>query len=143
MIKKNLINIGLIGCGIVRFVENISKELVSDKIDINAIAPGPINTRMFDEVLSENPETVGRSFYKKSLIQKKTGGTDVKKILNCVEFLCHKKSDGISGKLISVLSDNWEKFLNYKKILRKTDLGNIRRITGRDRKIKFFDKNEK
>ena len=57
--------------GIVRFVENISKELVQHKIDINAVAPGPINTRMLDEVLSENPETVGRSFYYKSLVQKK------------------------------------------------------------------------
>ncbi len=128
---------------IVRFVENISKELVSEKIDINAIAPGPINTRMLDEVLSENPETVGRSFYKKSLIQKKNGGTDIKKIIDCIEFFCHKKSDGISGKLISVLWDNWNKFSNNKKVLRMSDLGNIRRVTGRDRNIKFFDKNDK
>tara|TARA_B100001741_G_scaffold312580_1_gene316271 strand:+ start:1074 stop:1961 length:888 start_codon:yes stop_codon:yes gene_type:complete len=129
--------------GIVRFIENISKELESYKIDINAVAPGPINTRMLDEVLSENPETVGRAFYNKSVIQKKNGGTDIKKILDCVEFLCHKKSNGISGKLVSVLWDNWKKFYNYKKILRNTDLGNMRRITGRERKIKFFDKNEK
>ena len=65
------------------------------------------------------------------------------KILDCIEFLCHKKSDGISGKLVSVLWDNWQKFYNYKKILSKSDLGNIRRITGKDRKFKFFDKNEK
>ena len=129
--------------GIVRFIENISKELESYKIDINAVAPGPINTRMLDEVLSENPETVGKAFYNKSVIQKKNGGTDIKKILDCVEFLCHKKSNGISGKLVSVLWDNWKKFYNYKKILRNTDLGNMRRITGRERKIKFFDKNEK
>ena len=129
--------------GIVRFIENTSKELESYKIDINAVAPGPINTRMLDEVLNENPATVGRLFYNKSVIQKKTGGTDIKKILDCVEFLCHKKSNGISGKLVSVLWDNWKKFYNYKKILRKTDLGNMRRITGRERKIKFFDKNEK
>ncbi len=129
--------------GIVRFVENISKELESYKIDINAIAPGPINTRMLDEVLRERPEVVGRSFYKKSLIQKKNGGTDIKKILNCIEFLCNKKSDGISGKLISVLWDDWITFPNYKKKLKETDLGNLRRITGKDRKINFFDRNEK
>ena len=94
-------------------------------------------------MLSENPETVGKAFYNKSVIQKKNGGTDIKKILDCVEFLCHKKSNGISGRLVSVLWDNWKKFYNYKKILRNTDLGNMRRITGRERKIKFFDKNEK
>ncbi len=126
--------------GIVRFVENIAKELMSYKIDINAIAPGPINTRMLDEVLRENPKTIGRSFYKKSLEQKKNGGTDIMKIIKCVEFLCHKKSDGISGKLISVLWDNWNDFNKYKKFLRNSDVGNIRRITGKDRKLSFFDK---
>ena len=64
------------------------------------------------------------------------------KILKCIEFFCHKKSDGISGKLISVLWDNWHKFPNYKKILGKSDVGNIRRIAGRDRNNNFFDKNE-
>ena len=129
--------------GIVRFVENISKELMLHKIDINAVAPGPINTRMLDEVLRESPDTVGRAFYNKSLIQKKSGGTKIKKILECIEFLCHKKSDGISGKLISVLWDNWKNFYKYKKILKESDLGNIRRITGLERNKKFFDKNEK
>ena len=129
--------------GIVRFVENISKELTSYKIDINAVAPGPINTRMLDEVLKENPKTVGKSFYKKSLEQKKTGGTDIMKIIECIEFLCHKKSDGISGKLISILWDNWKDFSKYKKFIRNSDVGNIRRITGRDRNFIYFDKNEK
>ncbi len=126
--------------GIVRFIENISKELLPFKIDVNAVAPGPINTRMLNEVLKERPETVGKSFYKKSLDQKQKGGTEIIKILKCVEFLCHKKSDGITGKLISVLWDNWKDFKKYKKILRNSDVGNIRRIVGKDRNLKFFDK---
>ena len=129
--------------GIVRFVENVSKELNTYKIDINAIAPGPINTRMLDEVLRENPKNVGRTFYKKSVIQKKNGGTDIKKILYCIEFLSHKKSDRISGKLISVLWDNWKNFNKFKKDLRSSDIGNLRRVTGRERNLNFFDINEK
>jgi len=129
--------------GIVRFVENISKELNPYKIDINAIAPGPINTRMLDEVLKEHPNNVGKEFYKKSLMQKKNGGTDIKKILNCLEFLSHKKSDKISGKLISVLWDNWKNFDKFKKILKSSDIGNLRRITGRERNKTFFDKDDK
>ena len=35
---------------IVRFVENLSKEIEGSNIAINAIAPGPVNTRMLDEV---------------------------------------------------------------------------------------------
>ena len=125
--------------GIVRFIENISKELLPYKIDVNAVAPGPINTRMLDEVLKEKPETVGKSFYIKSLDQKQKGGTEISKILKCVEFLCHKESNGITGKLISVLWDNWKNFKKYKKFLRNSDVGNIRRIIGKDRNLKFFD----
>ena len=128
--------------GVVRFVENLSKDLSSYKINVNAIAPGPVNTGMLEEVLKESPEKVGKSFYSKSLAQKKSGGTDINKILNCVEFLSHKKSNGISGKLISVLWDNWKNYSKYKEILKKTDLSNLRRITGRDRSYKFFDKND-
>lgn len=128
--------------GIVRFVENISEELSSYKIDINAVAPGPINTRMLDEVLKENPKNVGKAFYKKSLMQKSNGGTDIKKIINCIEFLCHKKSNGITGKLISVLWDNWKIFPKYKKILKTSNIGNLRRLTGRETNHKFFDNNE-
>ena len=56
-----------------------------------------------------------------------------------IEFLSHKKSDGISGKLISVLWDNWQNFNKIKKYLNKSDVGNLRRIAGRDRKLGLFD----
>jgi short-subunit dehydrogenase len=126
--------------GLVRFVENISKEVDNKKIFINAIAPGPINTRMLDEVLQAGPKKVGKIFYKNALKQKKNGGTDILKIISLVEYLSHKKSDGISGKLISVLWDNWNIFHNKIDILKNSDVGTLRRITGRDRNLKFFDR---
>ena len=124
----------------VRFVENISKEVENKNIFINAIAPGPINTRMLDEVLQAGPKKVGKIFYKNALKQKKNGGTDILKIISLVEYLSHKKSDGISGKLISVLWDNWNIFHNKIDILKNSDVGTLRRITGSDRNLKFFDR---
>ena len=115
-------------------------ELKNHKIFVNSVDPGPINTRMLEEVLKAGPYVVGKSFFKKSKKQKIDGGTSIKKILELVEFLAHKKSDHISGKLISVLWDNWKIFYKKKKALKHSDIGTLRRITGRDRKIKFFDK---
>jgi len=126
--------------GLVRFVENISKEVENKNIFINAIAPGPINTRMLDEVLQAGPHKVGKDFYYNAVKQKKDGGTDIQKIISLVEYLSHKKSDGISGKLISVLWDNWGNFHNKIDVLKKSDVGTLRRVTGRDRKLKFFDR---
>ena len=78
--------------------------------------------------------------FKNLLNKKKKGGTDINKVLNLIEFLAHKKSDKISGKLISALWDNWKVFSKNKKKLNSSDFGNLRRITGRERNLKFFDK---
>ena len=58
---------------------------------MNCIAPGPVNTRMLDEVLKAGPDKVGKVFYKKSILQKKNGGTDINKINKLVEFYVMKK----------------------------------------------------
>ena len=125
---------------IVRFVENISHELKTYNIDINAVAPGPLNTNMLKEVLKAGPSKVGRKMYKKSLDQKKSGGSSFYKVTNLILFLLSKKSDGISGKLISALWDNWENWPNFKKILKTKDIYTLRRIIGRDRGYRWGDK---
>ena len=90
--------------------------------------------------LDSGPDKVGKIFYEKSLLQKKKGGTDIKKIIDLVEFLILANSSDISGKLISALWDNWKIFKKKKMILKNSDFGTLRRIAGRDRKLNFFDK---
>ena len=125
--------------GIVRFIENISVEYKKYNIYANSIAPGPINTRMLNQVLKAGPAVVGKNFYYKSLKQLKNGGTDIKKIISLINFLTSSKSDKITGKLISALWDNWGLFNKNLKLLTNSDVGTLRRIAGRDRKLNFFD----
>lgn len=125
--------------GLVRFIENISLELKDKNIQINCIAPGPVNTRMLDEVLVAGPANVGKSFYEKSIKQKRDGGTDIKKINELVYYLINKDSKNLSGKLISAQWDNWKNFKKRIDEINKSDLGTLRRIAGRDRKMNFFD----
>ena len=125
--------------GIVRYVENIAEEYKKYKIFANSVAPGPVNTRMLNEVLEAGPNKVGKKFYEKSIKQLKNGGTDISKIISLIDFLSSNKSNGISGKLISALWDNWIDFKKNLKILKKSDVGTLRRIAGRDRKLNFFD----
>ena len=54
--------------------------------------------------------------------------------------MAHKKSDKISGKLISALWDNWKSFPKNKQKLNNSDIGNLRRITGKERNIKLINK---
>ncbi|MEO6568511.1 MAG: SDR family oxidoreductase, partial [Opitutaceae bacterium] len=62
---------------VVRLTETFAEELRSEHIDVNAVAPGALNTRLLDEVLSAGPEAVGSAFYQKALKQKETGGTSL------------------------------------------------------------------
>ena len=126
--------------GIVRFIENLSEEVKKFNIDINAVAPGPLNTGMLEEVLKAGPSKVGKNFYNKSLKQKKSGGTPFNIVCDLILFLSSKDSDGITGKLISALWDNWKNWTNYKKNLRNSDLYTLRRITGKDKGLDWGNK---
>ncbi len=125
---------------VVRFCETLAEELRGTGIDVNAIAPGALNTRMLDEILKAGPKKVGRQFYKKSLEQKKNGGTSMQKGSELALFLASSASDGITAKLISAIWDDWEKWPSHLDDLSSTDVYTIRRITGKDRKFNWGDK---
>ena len=52
---------------VVRFTETLAEELRGTGIDMNAVAPGALNTRLLDEVLAAGPDKVGKSFYDRAL----------------------------------------------------------------------------
>ena len=45
-----------------RFVETLAEEVKSYNIQVNAVAPGPLNTNMLNEVLKSGPKKVGKYF---------------------------------------------------------------------------------
>jgi NAD(P)-dependent dehydrogenase (short-subunit alcohol dehydrogenase family) len=125
---------------IVRFAETLAEEVRGKGIDVNAIAPGALNTRMLDEVLSAGPEKVGKTFYERSLQQKKSGGAGLEKGADLALFLASPASDGITGKLISAVWDNWEEWPAHIQELSGSDAYTLRRIAGRDRGFSWGDK---
>jgi NAD(P)-dependent dehydrogenase (short-subunit alcohol dehydrogenase family) len=118
---------------VVRFAETLAEEVSDYRIDVNSIAPGPLNTRLLDEVLAAGPEKVGRNFYERSLKQKEQGGAPLEKGADLSVFLASSASDGITGKLLSAVWDPWEKLPEHAAELKKTDIYTLRRIVPRDR----------
>jgi NAD(P)-dependent dehydrogenase (short-subunit alcohol dehydrogenase family) len=118
---------------VVRFAETLAEEVREYGIDVNSIAPGPLNTRLLDEVLAAGPEKVGRNFYEKSLKQKEQGGAPFEKGADLAVFLASSASDGITGKLLSAVWDPWEKLPEHAAALDETDIYTLRRIVPRDR----------
>ncbi len=122
---------------IVRFAETLAGELSEFNIDVNAIAPGALNTRLLDEILESGPEKVGEAFYEQSLKQKETGGSPLSKGTELCVYLATSESDGLTGRLISAIWDPWEKFASYKEQISKTDIYTLRRIVPEDRGLNW------
>ncbi len=126
--------------GIVRFIETLAEEVRDYGIDVNAIAPGALNTRMLDEVIEAGPDKVGKVFYERSLKQKESGGSPLDVGAGLAVFLGADASNGITAKLISAVWDKWEHWPDHLDDLNSSDVYTLRRIAGRDRAMNWGDK---
>jgi len=112
---------------VVRLTENIALEFKNDNIDINAIAPGFVITRLHQETIKAGKKA-GEDFLKKTLDQINAGGVSPDIAAKLTTFLLSSDSDGITGKFISARWDPWENdnFLN--RLRNDADFAAVRRI---------------
>jgi NAD(P)-dependent dehydrogenase (short-subunit alcohol dehydrogenase family) len=125
---------------VVRFAETLAEEVREDHIDVNAIAPGALNTRLLNEVLEAGPDKVGQAFYDRSIKQKAQGGAPLDKGANLAVFLASSASDGITGKLLSAVWDPWESLPEHLGELKEADIYTLRRIVPKDRGLGWGDR---
>lgn len=116
---------------IVRFSESLAQEVKKFGVDVNSVAPGALNTAMLDEILAAGPDKVGQNYYNKCIEQQASGGGSFIKATDLLLFLASSVSDGITGKLISAVWDNWENWPLYKDELSNSDYYTLRRIVDR------------
>lgn len=131
--RPNFSAYGVAKTGIVRLVETIAEEEKGRPLDINAVAPGAINTRLTEEILALGPKAAGQLEYNAALKQKTQGGQSLEKALGLVEWLLSSSSDGISGRLFSAQWDPWPIPDEAKAALAKSDIYTLRRIVPEDR----------
>jgi NAD(P)-dependent dehydrogenase (short-subunit alcohol dehydrogenase family) len=125
---------------VVRFVETLAEETRQYHIDVNAIAPGVLNTRMLRDILAAGPEILGAAAHEGILTQQRDGGMPLAKGADLAVFLGSSASDGISGKLISAVWDPWEELPNHLADLNGTDVYALRRILPKDRGMTWGDR---
>jgi NAD(P)-dependent dehydrogenase (short-subunit alcohol dehydrogenase family) len=122
---------------VVRLVETVAEEEKDQQVDINALAPGSISTRLTDEIIALGPVIVGREEYELAVKQKAGGGGSLEKAVAAVEWLVSPESDGISGHLLSAPWDPLSALAEHKAELSSGDIYKLRRITPEDRGIKW------
>jgi len=116
----------------VRFAETLAGELREHRVDVNAIAPGALNTRLLDEVIAAGPLRVGEDFHRRALQQRRSGGVPLRRGAELAVFLGSAASDGITGKLLSAVWDPWPELPGHGAEL-DSDIYTLRRVVPADR----------
>jgi NAD(P)-dependent dehydrogenase (short-subunit alcohol dehydrogenase family) len=114
---------------IVRLTETLAGEVKGFNIQVNAIAPGGVNTRLTDEVLAAGA-AAGEEMLERTRRQKETGGVPPERTAALAVFLASEESDGLSGRLISAVWDDWESMNGRIDQIMASDLYTLRRVTG-------------
>jgi 3-oxoacyl-[acyl-carrier protein] reductase len=122
---------------VVRLMETLAEELKGFNVDVNAIAPGALATRLVDQVIAAGPEKVGAAFYEKNKGWKETGAVPLELGADLAVYLASAESDGITGKLISAQWDPWASLQLHHNELNGSDIYCLRRITPEDRGLKW------
>jgi NAD(P)-dependent dehydrogenase (short-subunit alcohol dehydrogenase family) len=118
---------------VVRFTETLAEELRDAGVDVNAVAPGALNTRLLDLVIDAGPGRVGDSFYARAKRQQIEGGTPLDRGADLIAFLASAESDGITGRLLSAVWDDWQGLPARREQLANSDVYTLRRIVPADR----------
>lgn len=124
---------------VVRFTETMALEAQEYGIDINAVAPGALNTRLMKQLLDAGPEKIGTKFYEKMQKVASEGGTPLSVGAKLCVYLGSSGSDGITGKLISAVWDPWQEFQKHRKDLDNSEVYTLRRIVPKDRGLDWGD----
>jgi NAD(P)-dependent dehydrogenase (short-subunit alcohol dehydrogenase family) len=124
---------GAAKCAVVRLVETIAEEEKASALDINAVAPGTIPTRLTEEIRSLGAEVVGEAEFQSAAKVAPDAGASLARALDLVEWLLSEASDGISGRLLSATWDPWPTLDQEAKELADSDIYMLRRILPEDR----------
>ena len=123
--------------GIVRFTESMALEVKDDHIDVNAVAPGVLNTRIMDHFLEVEAKTIGQSYIEEAARQRANGAPAFERATALCVYLASGESDGITGRLISATWDPWQELHTHRDELSSSDIYTIRRIVPEDRGRKW------
>lgn len=117
----------------VRIAETLAEEVAADGIDVNAIAPGAMNTRLMEDIVAAGPEAAGQAEWAAAVKLQKTGGTPPELAARLCVYLASEEGDGVTGRLLSAQWDPWERLAEFKDELARTDVYTLRRIVPKER----------
>lgn len=122
---------------IVRLTENFALELEKYNINVTAISPGAVNTKMFDEQLMADRNSIGEKNWRDLQNRLNTGGDSIEKAPELALFIVSQNRKELNGRVISAIWDDWGKISRQKDNIIYTDIFQMRRIVPKDRDVEL------
>ncbi len=114
--------------GIVNLTENLALELADTSITVNAISPGSIHTRMWEET-RDLALAIGDSATYERGVQVTSGeGASIERAAELAVFLGSDDCGKLSGRLIRAFADKFEEFPGYVEEVMASEAYLLRRV---------------
>lgn len=112
---------------LVRFTESLSQELKANNVQVNAIAPGAVNSRMWDDMRAA-AGSGGQKLLEELQQMQATGGESPDRAASLAVFLASDRSSGLTGRLFSAIWDDWQHLEDQVNKIASSDIFTLRRI---------------
>ncbi len=125
---------------VVRFTETLAEEVRDRMIDVNAVAPGVLATKMVEQFLEVEQDVLGSAYVEEVRRQMRNPRPALDRAARLCLYLASSQADGITGKLISAVWDPWPELAKHRAELMRSDVYALRRITPKDRGLNWEER---
>ena len=114
---------------IVVLTESLAREVASQAVRVNAVAPGAVATRFTEAIIAAGPERAGERTYAETARQR-AAPSHLDSYLRLVVWLASERSAWLTGRLLSARWDGVERLETLRSALADRSLLTLRRIDG-------------
>lgn len=119
---------GVSKTAVVRLTETLAHEVLEYNIQVNAIAPGVVDTHMQDDILAAGDSAGELTARIRKLRETGEGGVKIQVPVDLALFLASDDSQDLTGKLISAPHDPWRSWGGKGKQLSASPMYTLRRM---------------
>jgi NAD(P)-dependent dehydrogenase (short-subunit alcohol dehydrogenase family) len=112
---------------IIRLTESVAQEVAAYNVRVNAMAPGPVFTRLTESIIRTG-RAAGAEALREAYRQRRGDNPSLSEAVALATFLASDESEGLSGRFISAVWDDWRAIPAQMDRITSSDLYTLRRV---------------
>ena len=113
---------------VIRLTEILSLELAHTNVQVNALGPGSINTRMWEQIRDDAKAVGDTELYELGKLVTSGGGASIEKASELAVWLASDTSASLSGRLIHAVTDDFANLASRISDVMASDAYTLRRV---------------